>query len=468
MEHLIDPLNDRVVSDVTSPPHRPLDKNLLFPQGINAVPNWQLLRTHLHAEGRVTKQDALIIIHQATECFRKERNLLELKDPVTVVGDIHGQFYDFIRILELGGDLERTKYLFLGDYVDRGAFSLEVILLLYSIKLNYPKNIFMIRGNHECRQMTAFFNFRAECLAKYDLEIYDAVMDSFDGLPLACIVNNKFIAIHGGISPELTTLEDISRISRFTEPPRQGLFCDLLWSDPVENDTGHSTERFKLNEVRGCSIYFGQLAVNTFLKRNRLLSVLRAHEAQLDGYKMHRWNGNSEFPCVITVFSAPNYCDVYNNKGAMLKFENNTLNIQQFNYTEHPYILPNFLDVFSWSAPFVIEKVLEIFHNVLKGKNEPTEEIDPTTGEKLRELQSNMRDSKLEKLKNKVKAVSRMIKMFKVLREDKEIILQLKGLCPDNKVPKGLLSQGRDALTGAVESFGRAKEMDIINEKRPD
>ncbi|CAG9334505.1 unnamed protein product [Blepharisma stoltei] len=469
MEPLIDPLHDRAIGDVPAPPHRPLDRNILYPNGIISPPDWRILRSHLYSEGRVNKAECLLLIHQTTEVFRKERNLLELKDPVTVVGDIHGQFYDFMRILELGGDFDKTKYLFLGDYVDRGAFSIEVVMLLYAIKLNYPGTVYMIRGNHECRQMTAFFNFRTECLNKFDLETYDAVMESFDALPTACLVNNKFLAIHGGISPELVTIEDISRLSRFQEPPRQGLYCDLLWSDPIDNDTGHCTDKYKINDVRGCSVYFGQVAVNTFLKRNRLLSVLRAHEAQVDGYKMHRWNGNTEFPVVITVFSAPNYCDVYNNKAAMLKFENNTLNIQQFNYTEHPYILPNFLDVFTWSAPFVIEKVLEMLHNIIKSrKDEPEENIDPTSGERVKELKDNLRDSKLEKLRNKVKAVSRMMKMFRTLREDKEIILQLKGLCPDNKVPRGLLAQGRDAIAGAVDSFTHAKQMDIVNEKRPD
>lgn len=423
----------------------------------------------MHNEGRLSKADCLLLIGQGTECFRKESNLVELKDPVTVVGDIHGQFYDFLRILEIGGNFELTKYLFLGDYVDRGSFSIEVLLLLYAIKINYKSTVFMIRGNHECRQLSSFFNFRAECLHKYDLEVYDTIMDSFDALPIACIVNNKFLAVHGGISPDMQTLDDISRISRFAEPPRQGLMCDILWSDPIDNDTGHCPNSFKSNDVRGCSFYYGATAINNFLKRNNLLSLLRAHEAQLDGYKMHRWNGNSEFPVVITVFSAPNYCDVYNNKAAMIKFDNNSLNIQQFNYTEHPYILPNFMDIFSWSSPFVIEKVLEMLHSLMQGKQSKIgEEPGSSNGDKVRELKVGIRETKMEQFRNKVKAVTRMMKMYNFLREEKEIIMQLKGLCPDNKVPKGLLQQGRDAILGAVDSFSRAKRMDIINEKRPD
>ena len=115
-------------------------------------------------------------------------------------------------------------------------------------------------------------------------------------------------------------------------------------------------------------IYIRKTAVTTFLEKNRLLSILRAHEAQLDGYKMHKWTGVADFPCVITIFSAPNYCDVYNNKGAVIKFENNTLNIQQFNYSAHPYVLPDYLNVFTWSMPFLSEKVSELLLYILELK----------------------------------------------------------------------------------------------------
>lgn len=465
VEPLADPLQDRVLKSLEPPPHIPLPSNLLFPKGPGSAPDVSVLKNHLKKEGRLQKTDILTIFRQATEVLRKDKNLMELKYPVTVVGDIHGQFFDLLKLLELAGDASTNKYLFLGDYVDRGSFSIEVLLILYSLKLNFPGNINMIRGNHECRQMTTFFNFRAECLAKYDLEVYECACESFDVMPLACIINKKFIALHGGISPELVTLDDLSKVNRFSEPPRQGLFCDVLWSDPVANDTGTSPEKYRSNEVRGCSYFFNSSAVNTFLKRNKLLTVIRAHEAQLEGYKMHTWNGPGEFPVVITIFSAPNYCDVYNNKGAIIKFDDNNLNIQQFNYSGHPYILPNFMDLFSWSIPFVIEKVLEVMYNVVNSKGNTAAAGD---GEKIREIEESIKESKVEVFRNKVKAMSKMIKMFKTLREDKEIIMQLKGLCPDNKVPKGLIQQGHKALEGALGSFSNAKEWDVINEKRPE
>ena len=150
--------------------------------------------------------------------------MIYLHDPLTVVGDIHGQYYDLVKILDVGGPPENTQYLFLGDFVDRGCFSLEVLILLFSLKVCFPKTIHFIRGNHECRQMTSFFNFRTEILYKFDQDVYDMFMESFDLFPLSCIINNRFLAVHGGISPELKVVEDINLIDRFKEPPKQGLF----------------------------------------------------------------------------------------------------------------------------------------------------------------------------------------------------------------------------------------------------
>lgn len=139
--------------------------------------------------------------------------------------------------------------------------------------------------------MTSFFNFKDECKYKYDQEMYDILMDSFDLIPTACVVNGRFLALHGGISPELRSIEDIKRIDRFKEPPRQGIYCDLLWSDPIDNDDGICDQVYKYNDVRGCSYFYGVEAVRKFLDNNNLISIIRGHEAQLDGYKMHRWNG---------------------------------------------------------------------------------------------------------------------------------------------------------------------------------
>jgi len=119
-------------------------------------------------EGKVHKKDLLRIIRRAKKLFQKEGNILYTEDPLVIVGDVHGQYYDLIKLLSMSGSPKKTKYVFLGDYVDRGNFSVEVLCLLCSLKINFPENILMLRGNHESQQMTSNFNFRAECLYKHD------------------------------------------------------------------------------------------------------------------------------------------------------------------------------------------------------------------------------------------------------------------------------------------------------------
>ncbi|KAH7647813.1 phosphatase 2B catalytic subunit [Cryptosporidium bovis] len=505
MEPLRDPLNDRVVKDVDPPPMFPITEELLFPDGIDGKPDWRTLKSHLLREGRVQKEHLLEIIRRTSEITANESNMLRLKDPITVVGDIHGQYYDLVKLLEVGGDPETTQYLFLGDYVDRGSFSIEVLLLLYCLKLNYPDTVYLLRGNHECRQMTTFFNFRDECEYKYDTTVHCYFMESFDTLPIAAIINEKFFCVHGGLSPELRTVDQILMINRFQEPPRSGLYCDILWADPVDNedDSEAIEEPFITNNVRGCSYFFATQASNKFLDQNGLLSVVRAHEAQLEGFKMHSPNKKTRFPSVITIFSAPNYCDVYNNKGAILKFENNTLNIQQFNFSAHPYHLPNFLDIFSWSLPFVSEKVTEMLYSILQPVASSYDQSTEIIGEedlpddvrrlldifcvsedgKLPEESVSMSSSiirtakpaatsvitkeRADTLRKKVKSVARIMRVFSTLREQNELIVKLKGITPGHRIPMGLLLGGKNAIENELEKFNKAKSLDAYNERRP-
>lgn len=187
--------------------------------------DWRILLDHLRKDGLLHRRDVVKLIDNCLAVLRGEPNLVYVSDPVTIVGDIHGQFYDLVKLLTVGGDPETNKYVFLGDYVDRGNFGLEVLLLLMALKISLPKSVFLLRGNHESRQMTISFNFRQEVLAKYDQEIFDRLMDVFDAMPVSAVINQKFIAFHGGISPEIRTLEDINKFDRFKEPPKTG----VLW-----------------------------------------------------------------------------------------------------------------------------------------------------------------------------------------------------------------------------------------------
>ncbi|CAG9311281.1 PPP3CA_2 [Blepharisma stoltei] len=467
MEPLSDPLGNRVVKTLIPPPHRELSNDLLYPKASH-IPSVDAIKLHLTKEGRVSKAHVIKIIDSAKDLFQGEPNLLRIEDPVLIIGDVHGQFYDLLKILEMGGSPTKNKFLFLGDYVDRGHFSIEVVILLYCLKLNFPDRVFLIRGNHECMAMTSYFSFRAECMAKYDLEVYERFLESFDCLPLAALVNDSFIACHGGLSPEIELIDDIDLIFRFSEPPKTGAFTDLLWADPVDNPEGKLSDSFSYNTVRGCSYYYGVKSTNAFLQRNDLISVIRAHEVQLEGYKMHKWNGEDDFPAVITIFSAPNYCDTHNNKGAIVRLCNSILNIQQFNYSAHPYYLPDFMDVFTWSTPFVIEKVMMMLFHLLKPDDKVLLRSDSLANRRIKGLKNKFQEIKKVIMQNKVKAVSRMMKMYKTLREEFEIILMLKDMCPDNKIPRGLLLEGRTALMRAVDMFRQARVLDLPNERRPE
>ncbi|UPX13835.1 Protein-serine/threonine phosphatase [Ascochyta rabiei] len=278
--------------------------------------------------GKVTKTVCLknaeifAICSAAREVFLSQPALLELAPPVKIVGDIHGQYTDLIRMFEMCGFPPNSNYLFLGDYVDRGKQSLETILLLMCYKLKFPENFFLLRGNHECANVTRVYGFYDECKRRCNIKVWKAFVDTFNCLPIAAIVAQKIFCVHGGLSPSLSHMDDIRQIARPTDVPDYGLLNDLLWSDPadMEND-------WESNE-RGVSYCFGKKVIMEFLQRHDFDLVCRAHMVVEDGYEFFTDR------VLVTVFSAPNvsnaspetcritnklqYCGEFDNWGAVM------------------------------------------------------------------------------------------------------------------------------------------------------
>eukprot|EP00158_Paraphelidium_tribonemae_P005815 Partr_v1_DN27540_c0_g1_i1_m30639 putative serine threonine-protein phosphatase len=457
---------ERVVKDIPAPATKVPTDDEFYSKKRPGYPDLDFVKAHFAKEGILTEPQAISVIKKATEVLRAEPTVLDVDAPVTVCGDVHGQYFDLMKLFEVGGSPATVRYLFLGDYVDRGYYSIECLIYLYSLKIWYPNSIFMLRGNHECRHLTDYFTFKLECKHKYSDAIYELCVESFNCLPLAAIMNKQFLCIHGGLSPELNTIDDLRNLNRFREPPTHGLMCDVLWSDPVEDFGNEKTNEFFLNNhVRGCSYFYTYNAACAFLEKNNLLSIIRAHEAQDTGYRMYRKTKATGFPSVITIFSAPNYLDVYNNKAAVLKYENNVMNIRQFNCSQHPYWLPNFMDVFTWSLPFVGEKIVDMLVSVLSvcSKDE-LDEQDASAGvvEPLSEA-----EIRRNVIRNKIKAVGKMARVFSVLREENERIMELKNLMGTETLPSGYLQLGAEGIKNAITSFDDARLSDAANERLP-
>lgn len=246
----------------------------------------------------------------ALPLFLMEPNLLELEAPIKVVGDIHGQFFDLLRIFEAEGHPPDTAYLFLGDYVDRGAYGIEVMALLMIYKIKYPTKIFLLRGNHECDITSKIYGFCDQCLLRYNYRLWEKFCQIFDALPIVAAIGKDFFCVHGGLSPSLESLEQIHDIPRPGKILDGTLLSDLLWSDPDFTHEGWASGK------RGISGTFGGDMVTAFLTKFGFRTIVRAHQVACGGYE---YMGDTKE--LVTVFSAPNYCGTRNNNAAVMLIE---------------------------------------------------------------------------------------------------------------------------------------------------
>lgn len=257
----------------------------------------------------LSEQEVKKLCDKAQEIFHAESNIRPVKCPVTVCGDIHGQWNDLIELFNIGGKTPDTNYLFMGDYVDRGYYSVETVSLLICLKIRYKDRITILRGNHESRQITQVYGFYDECLRKYgNRNVWKYFTDLFDYLPITALIENEIFCLHGGLSPFVETLDYVLTIDRLQEVPHEGPMCDLLWSDP-EDRCGWGIS------PRGAGYTFGGDMSQQFIHTNGLSLISRAHQLVMEGFNWCHDN------MVVTIFSAPNYCYRCGNQAAIMELD---------------------------------------------------------------------------------------------------------------------------------------------------
>ncbi|CAI5449238.1 unnamed protein product [Caenorhabditis angaria] len=264
----------------------------------------------------IEETEIMDLCHEAIQMFMKQPVFIEAKPPIQVVGDIHGQFGDLMRLFNSCGFPPEQNYLFLGDYIDRGQFSVETILLLICIKMKYPENFILLRGNHETKLVNRIYGFYDDINKRFGTpRLYESFSDVFQVMPLSCLIGKRILCMHGGLSSELLNAQSLDILDKFTrpfpDPPNPSLGIDLLWSDPDVNTKG-----FKQN-IRGCSCTFGPEIVTQICEKFKLDLIVRAHQVVQDGYEFF---ANKK---LVTLFSAPHYCGQFDNAAAVMKIDEN-------------------------------------------------------------------------------------------------------------------------------------------------
>ena len=266
-------------------------------------------------EGRILPQSELKeLCSKVKEILIEESNIITISPPVIICGDLHGQFYDLLELFKKsGGPPPEQKFIFLGDYIDRGSNSVETIELLICLKCLYPDKTVLIRGNHESRNISFIYGFYDEINRKYgNSQPWKLFNEIFDLMPLCAVIDKNIFCVHGGLSPLITTIDQIRLINRKGEIPHEGAICDLLWSDPTDEN-----ETWVFNS-RGAGWMFGYKVTNEFNQINGVELICRAH--QLAGEVIKYWFKEKN---LVTIWSCPNYCYRCGNKAGIIKLDKN-------------------------------------------------------------------------------------------------------------------------------------------------
>ncbi|KAI6659015.1 Serine:threonine protein phosphatase 2A [Oopsacas minuta] len=281
---------------VTSREYRSLNSSSLAMAqegtSISDIDKWiEKLYTCQILEEKEVKQ----LCDKAKEILSKESNVIEVNSPITVCGDLFGHFHDLLEVFKTGGKCPDTNYLFLGNYIDRGTHSVETVSLLIALKIKHPDRVNLLRGNHECRQISKVYGLYDECVKKYgNGNVWNFFMDLFDHFPLTALIEGRILGVHGGLSPSIETLDEIRDLNRVQDVPVEGPICDLLWSDPGEH------EGF-VKSARGAGHSFGADITAKFHLKNDLKVLTRSHKVDVDG---HRWHHGKQ---VVSINSASNF-----------------------------------------------------------------------------------------------------------------------------------------------------------------
>lgn len=289
------------------------------------------MKEHFIAEKKIDRHDVIYILLEVLKLFQSFPNIVDVSVPegvrINVCGDTHGQYYDTCHIFEECGEPSPLNwYLFNGDFVDRGSYSVENALLLFAYKLLFPTCFFISRGNHESITMNRVYGFEGEVRAKYSPDVFDLFLEVFNALPIGHVINKEVFVVHGGLySDDNILIADLQKPNRFREIPDSGVICESLWADP-QPMPGRTPSKRGVN----CP-GFGPDVTARFLEKNNLKLVVRSHEVKDNGYEIDH-NGKC-----ITVFSAPNYCDQMKNKGAVIQFTGGDMTPHFVVYSESPH-----------------------------------------------------------------------------------------------------------------------------------